>query len=73
MFRVNKCLPKSSRREADRLIKDGYVYINNIPAKPGDMINYGDKLEVKGNLVNWEKIMKLKNDHSIVIPFNCLI
>lgn len=57
----------ASRRECDRLIQEGKVYVNNNRAKLGDMICYGDKVCVDGHDVNWESIMKLKMNNLTVI------
>jgi 23S rRNA pseudouridine2604 synthase len=46
---VNKYLALkkiSSRKEADRLLKAGKIKVNGRLAEPGQMINYGDKVEV---------------------------
>jgi len=49
--RINKYLAESgycSRREADRLIKAGQVFINDVPAKLGDRVGEDDKVNVEG-------------------------
>lgn len=49
--RINKYLADhqyASRREADRLIEAGFVYINGRVAELGDQVKQGDKVEVKG-------------------------
>ncbi|GMU25622.1 rRNA pseudouridine synthase [Patescibacteria group bacterium] len=49
--RINKYLAEQgycSRREADRLIQAGKVLINDRPAKLGDVVQEGDKVNVKG-------------------------
>ncbi len=40
-----------SRREADRLILEGRVLLNGVPAKPGNRWQKGDEVEVDGSLV----------------------
>ena len=48
-MRINKYLAHQkicTRREADTLIEKGKVTINNRPAKLGDKVNQGDKVEV---------------------------
>ena len=49
--RINKYLSDKqicSRREADRLIEKGLVFVNGKKAKIGQKINKGDKVEIKG-------------------------
>lgn len=49
--RINKFISDygfCSRREADRLIADGRVTINNIPANPGDRVEENDKVRIDG-------------------------
>jgi len=51
MTRINKYLADnqySSRREADKLIQDGKVLINGIPAQLGDQVYEGDSVQVVG-------------------------
>jgi len=50
--RINKHLRDkgfASRREADKLIEDGSVFINGEKAKNGMLVNENDKVEIKGN------------------------
>ncbi len=50
-MRINKYLAMhkyASRREADKLIEAGRVYINNVPAVLGSIVADGDAVEVKG-------------------------
>jgi len=50
-MRINKYLALhkyASRREADKLIEAGRVYINNVPAVLGSIVAEGDSVEVKG-------------------------
>ncbi|MBP9711059.1 MAG: rRNA pseudouridine synthase [Candidatus Pacebacteria bacterium] len=52
-MRINKYLALhkyASRREADKLIEAGRVYINNVPAVLGSTVAEGDVVEVKGEL-----------------------
>ncbi len=49
-MRINKYLAHEnicSRREADRLIESGKVFINGSPAHLGDQVEEGDQVEVK--------------------------
>ena len=49
--RLNKFISESgicSRREADRLIEQGKVYINGRKAKIGDVVRPGDKVNADG-------------------------
>jgi len=49
-MRINKYLAWqkfASRREADELIKNGQVFINNIPAVLGSLVEENDKVEVR--------------------------
>ncbi len=49
--RINKMISDygfCSRREADRLIADGRVTINNRPAIPGDRVGEEDKVRIDG-------------------------
>ncbi|MEY4588972.1 MAG: hypothetical protein RL497_1048 [Pseudomonadota bacterium] len=52
--RLNKFISESgicSRREADRLIEQGLVYINGRRAKIGDQVSPGDKINANGQLL----------------------
>lgn len=52
--RINKYLAEQgycSRREADRLIQAGRVLINDRPAKLGDTVEEGDRVNVKGRSI----------------------
>jgi len=56
--RLNKALSASgycSRREADRLIEQGVVSINDKPAQLGDRVMDGDQIKVKGRPINMDK------------------
>jgi 23S rRNA pseudouridine2604 synthase len=51
-MRLNKFISESglcSRREADRFIERGLVFINNRKATIGDQVNAGDRVRVNGN------------------------
>ncbi len=51
-IRLNKYISESglcSRREADRFIERGVVYINNRRAEIGDQVTVGDRVRVNGN------------------------
>lgn len=50
--RLNKFISESgicSRREADRYIEQGHVFINGKRAKVGDMVKRGDRVRVNGH------------------------
>ncbi len=54
MVRINKFLSEigfCSRREADRLISDGKVYVNGELAKLGTKVNEDDEITVDGQIV----------------------
>lgn len=51
-MRLNKFISESgmcSRREADRFIEQGVVFINGRKAHIGDQVNVGDRVRVNGN------------------------
>lgn len=51
-MRLNKFISESglcSRREADRFIAEGVVFINGRRAKVGDQVNAGDRVRVNGH------------------------
>jgi 23S rRNA pseudouridine2604 synthase len=51
-MRLNKFISESglcSRREADRFIEMGVVFINDRRARVGDQVNVGDRVRVNGN------------------------
>ena len=53
--RVNKYLAQAglcSRRDADRLIREGRVSIEGRLAQPGDLVTAGDVVSVNGKTVN---------------------
>ena len=53
--RIQKILAQngySSRRKVESLIKEGRVFVNDIPAKLGDKISSEDKVYVDGKVVN---------------------
>lgn len=66
-IRINKYLTQAnycSRREADRLIEQGRVEINNKKAKLGDKVSPGDDVVVDGERV------KLDTSEKIYLAFN---
>ena len=61
-MRINKFLTQAnycSRREADRLIEDGKVKINQRQAKLGDQVGPGDKVYVGRNQIVLDEIEKI--------------
>lgn len=61
-IRINKYLTQSnycSRREADRLIEQGRVEINNKKAKLGDKVSPGDDIVVDGERVKTDMQAKI--------------
>jgi len=53
-IRINKFISESglcSRREADRFIERGVVFINNRKATIGDRVQAGDRVRVNGNIL----------------------
>ena len=61
-IRLNKYLSDSgicSRREADRLIADGKVYVNGKKAEMGMRITSNDKVECNGKIASLEEDMVL--------------
>ena len=68
--RLNKYISESgicSRREADRFIEQGNVFINGKRAKVGDQVFPGDKVKVNGQAIEprdeEELIFKLEQLH----------
>jgi 23S rRNA pseudouridine2604 synthase len=56
-IRVNKSLRAThSRREADKLIASGRVSVNGATAQPGDRLFGGDRVELDGRAVEWERL-----------------
>jgi 23S rRNA pseudouridine2604 synthase len=67
-IRLNKFISESglcSRREADRFIEQGVVFINNKQASIGDMVKAGDRVRVNGN-----HLEPRQGDETIFIAFN---
>ena len=65
-IRINKYMAESgmcSRREADKLVADGKVYIDGVPAVMGSKVLPGQKVTVKGQDIK-------KNEDLILIAFN---
>jgi 23S rRNA pseudouridine2604 synthase len=55
-IRINKYLRDqglASRREADKLVEDGFVLLNGKKAENGSMVKDGDNVEVKGAKKNY--------------------
>lgn len=66
--RLNKYISESgicSRREADRYIEQGHVFINGRRAVMGDRVSAGDKVRVNG-----QQIEPKKAEQSVFIAFN---
>ncbi len=67
-MRINKFISESglcSRREADRFIERGVVFINERKAKIGDQVKVGDNVRVNGNLLE-----PLQGDDIVFIALN---
>lgn len=67
-MRLNKFISESglcSRREADRFIENGVVFINNRKANVGDQVKVGDKVRVNGN-----ELEPRQSDDTIFIALN---
>lgn len=67
-IRLNKYISESglcSRREADRFIERGVVYINNRRAEIGDQVNVGDRVRVNGN-----ELEPMQGDDLVFIALN---
>jgi 23S rRNA pseudouridine2604 synthase len=57
--RLNKYISESgvcSRREADRFIEQGNVYINGVRAKVGDQVAPGDVVKVNGQKIEAREV-----------------
>ena len=55
IMRINKYLSSCgvcSRREADRLVESGRVFLNGIRALPGDQVETGDLVELDGKAIS---------------------
>lgn len=64
--RINKYLSDSgmcSRREADRLVEEGKVLIDGVPAVMGSKVRYGQKVTIAGKEIE-------KDNHMVLIAFN---
>ena len=58
--RIQKILAQngySSRRKVESLIKEGRVFINDIPAKLGDKISSEDKVYIDGKVINISEVI----------------
>ncbi len=67
-IRLNKYISESglcSRREADKYIADGQVFINGRRASIGDMVKAGDRVRVSG-----QEIEPREREHTIFIALN---
>jgi 23S rRNA pseudouridine2604 synthase len=67
-IRLNKYISESglcSRREADKYIADGHVYINGRRATVGDPVKTGDRVRVSG-----QDIEPRQREHNIFIALN---
>jgi 23S rRNA pseudouridine2604 synthase len=67
-IRLNKFISESgvcSRREADKYIANGHVFINGVRAKVGDQVQYGDKVRVNG-----QELEPRKGEDIIFIALN---
>jgi 23S rRNA pseudouridine2604 synthase len=67
-IRLNKYISESglcSRREADRFIEQGHVFINGRKAHVGDQVVVGDRVRVNGN-----ELEPLKGEDVIFIALN---
>ena len=68
IIRLNKFISDKgicSRREADRLIESGVVFVNGKRAKIGDQVRYGDKVMVNGQMLDNTMAKEL-----IILAFN---
>ncbi|KAG8468999.1 hypothetical protein KFE25_007517 [Diacronema lutheri] len=55
--RVNKSLRAThSRREADQLVAAGRVRVDGVVAQPGDRLFGGERVELDGRRVEWERL-----------------
>ena len=66
--RLNKFIAESgmcSRREADRFIENGLVYINGRKAGIGDQVKVGDRVKVNGS-----DIEPLEDEDIVFIALN---
>ncbi|HEY4506685.1 MAG TPA: pseudouridine synthase [Candidatus Paceibacterota bacterium] len=63
MIRINKYLRDkglASRREADKLIEDGFVIVNKKKAIQGMMVDEGDEVVVRGKAKNYQYLAYYK-------------
>lgn len=57
-IRLNKAISQTgfcSRREADKLIESGVVFVNTTRAEMGQKVSRRDKIKVNGNIINTKK------------------
>ena len=53
-FRVVRCFPQLSRRDADKAVCDGRVTVNGRVAKPALRVKSGDVVTLDGRKQDWE-------------------
>ncbi|WP_150051858.1 23S rRNA pseudouridine(2605) synthase RluB [Methylomonas rhizoryzae] len=56
--RIQKLLSRAgigSRREIERWIEEGKLLVNGVQIKPGYRLQAGDRLQINGRIVKWEK------------------
>ncbi len=53
-LRLNRCVIGFSRREADKLIDSGRIFINGQRARLGDFVRPGDKITLDRKPIDWE-------------------
>ena len=68
-FRVVRCFPKLSRRDADKAVCDGRVTVNGRVAKPALRVKSGDVVTLDGRKQDWEAFAASldENDRRFVI------
>jgi 23S rRNA-/tRNA-specific pseudouridylate synthase len=58
--RINKLLTKFSRRDADKAVCGGRVFVNGFQAELGQRVNPGDTLTLDGENIDWESVMDIR-------------
>ena len=68
-FRVVRCFPKLSRRDADKAVCDGRVTVNGRVAKPALRVKSGDVVTLDGRKQDWEPFAASldENDRRFVV------
>ena len=68
-FRVVRCFPKLSRRDADKAVCDGRVTVNGRVAKPALRVKSGDVVTLDGRRQDWEPFAASldENDRRFVV------